>query len=78
MNLLVFEYSILLLISQLVDYFECALINKDSNEEKCNNFINLLDDLEEVNEYDENNNSNNGININININNISKILVILI
>ena len=76
MNLFVFEYSIFLLISQLVDYFECALINKDSNEEKCNNFINLLDDLEEVNEYDENNNSNNGINININ--NISKILVILI
>ena len=48
---------------QLMDYIECPLIKKDSNKEKYNNFIKLLDNFDDLVE----NYNNNGINIDENI-----------
>ena len=58
--------------NQLVDYIECPLINKESTKEKYNNFIKLLDRVDNLFEDNEINNinyiNNNDINNNIYLN----------
>ena len=44
----------------LVDYIECPLIKNYSKKEKYNNFINLLDNIDEIIEYNDNNNNIKG------------------
>ena len=52
---------------QLTDYIECPLINKESIQEKYNNFIKLLDNLDilfEKNEFNDINNLNEHFDLN--------------
>ena len=44
---------------QLIDYIECPLIKKNSNKEKYNNFVKLLDNLDYLLENNDDNINNN-------------------
>lgn len=51
---------------ELDDYIECPLINNNSSKEKYNNFIKLLDNIDDIIEYNEYNNNNLKENIYLN------------